>query len=566
MNFLKWVTLVALILGIPSVALSADVRTTLETNPEGTSIHIETESPKILSGGQYNYSGLVTSSDASGEIWHYSVVSGLTQKNISIGQAATHVLTGGWYGGGVMFEGIGGTGSVLWQTAEPVVGLNEYWVWLGVGTEIAPTADICYSVSTWTVYNDNGTPGYSSDDWMVSDDNCEVSRYEPTSATPVWTYDATGSFMASLTDAPGRYACAEDGSVFAVGGTIDGHLAVAFFDTTGSAPFMTYEDSTIAYPPRQVRITADGSKCIFRISADLYRVDIATGVLEDEYYLGSSTDCFGVSPDGSVVAHGFSSAYVATWNGTEYQHAWVRPVSGYYTGAATVAADNSTIYFGFYKSNYLSNRVYRFDVSSSTALWSYEYPAGSGGNQDIIEWMDCSDDGRWMAAASWGSEVGGGPEISVFDDLNPSSPIFSIDTPGSMFDIDISPNGQYVAATGKHVHANVMGSGTDIYFASVYETGIEGTPPVISGPVMLDPVRPNPAAGSIELSFSLSSAQQVSIGIFDQSGHLVAHVPAMQAAAGDHNVPIDIDLESGVYFCRLNGESGSGAVRFVVIR
>jgi len=496
-------------------------------------------------------------------IWHYSLPTGMTQKIAPLGQNSQHVFTGGWYGGGVMYAGTGGDGSALW-TVEPEVGANEYWTFLGTGTTAAATDDIYYAVQKWNVYNDNGTPSDPSDDFLVSSDNTSVSLFNSSSSTPLWTYTGgPGSFISASADDPGKSACASDGSVLAVAGAIDGHLAVQFFNSSSSTPVATYEDPALAYYPRQLRITADGSRCIFRVSATLYRVDTATGTLEASFSLDASNDCFAISPDGSVVAYGFTAARIATWDGSAYNLVAGQAVSGYYGGAAAIAADNSTIYFGFYKNNYKTNRILRFDVSSSVPLWTYDYPTGSGSNQDVVEWMDCSDDGRWMVAGSWGCN-NGGDEIEVFDDENPTAPVFTINTPGSVFHVDMSPDGRYVTATGKHVHANTMGSGTDTYFAEIDVMGIEE--PEHPASLQLISVTPNPVTNLLNLNFSVPSSGLVSIQVLDLSGRMVQNLVETHMSAGLHSMSFSTDLGTGMYFCTVSSNEQTATGKLIVVR
>lgn len=496
-------------------------------------------------------------------IWHFSEAAGLTQKLCPIGQNSGHVFAGGWYGGGMMFAGIGGDGSALWVT-EPGVGANEYWTSLGTGTAAAKTADIYYSSQIWNVYNDNGTPGNTADDYLVSEGNSAVSLFQSSSASPIWTSFSSAPFVSAPVDGPGKVDCSDDGSVYATSGSIDAHLAIKFYSNTSATPVAVYEDPSLNYFPRQLRLTADGTKCIFRVSATLYRVDTATGTLDASFPLDASNDCFAISPDGSVVAYGFTAARIATWDGSAYNLVAGSAVSGYYGGAAAIADDNSTIYFGFYKNNYTTNRILRFDLSTSSLVWTYDYPVGSGGNQDLVESMQCSDDGRWLVVGSWGSETGGGDEVQVFDDLNNTLPVFSINTPGSMFDVDISPNGQYISATGKHVHANTMGSGTDIYFAEIEVLGVESAEP--GNQLSLGPINPNPSANQFNLSFSLPSSGNVSIEVFDLSGRLVQNLSRTFMATGSHNTSFTTDLGTGVYICRLTSAGETASSKLLIAR
>ncbi|MCD4701988.1 MAG: T9SS type A sorting domain-containing protein [Candidatus Aegiribacteria sp.] len=435
----------------------------------------------------------------------------------------------------------------------------------GTGTAASENSDIFYSIIKYSIYNDNGTPGSTGDDWLVSDNNCEISCYDHSSATPLWTYIGTDIIDPGMVDNPGRFTCNDDGTILAVGCRIDDHLAVVFFSNSSSVPITIYEDPTVTYLPRQVRLTEDGSKCILRTSV-MYRVDTATGILEDSYDLGASTDCFGVSPDGSVVAYGFTAIRVAVWDGSAYNLEWARSASGYYAGGAAVADDNATIYFGCYRSDYLTNRITRHDISSSNPIWTYNYPTGTGGYQDVLEWMDCSEDGRWLVIGSWGCQTGGGPEVCVIDDQYPSTPAFTIDTPGSIFHVDITPDGNYISASGKHVHANVMGSGTDVYFAEIDHTGIEGESPHSYTNLVINQVYPNPACGSVSFSFVLPEQGPVSLDIFDISGHRVIGLFEGVLNTGEHDIATDIDLGNGLYFYRLSAEGGSAAGKLVISR
>ena len=467
-------------------------------------------------------------------LWHFSDAASMTQKVCPIGNGASYVLTGGWYGGAIMFDGVTGDGTTLW-TYEPAS-----WTGLGTGTAAAEGLDVFYAVQNWD---------------PVDGANTAVHCFAGGSATPVWTY-TDASFNSGGVDTPGKYACSEDGSVFAVGGAIDGHLAIQFFEPGSSTPISTYQDEALAYYPRQLRVTSDGSKCIFRTSATLYRVDTATGTLESSYALDASNDCFGVSPDGSVVAYGFTAARIARWNGSEYKLVDGTAVSGYYGGAAAVAADNSTVYFGFYKNTYMTNRVIRFDLDTGSTTWTYDYPTGSGSYQNVVEWMECSSDGRWMVIGSWGCENGGGAEINVFDDLNPLEPVFSIDSPGSIFHVDISTDGRYITAAGKHVHANEMGSGTDVYMAEIDVMGIEEEASALSLSLY-----PNPTSGSFSAAINLPDHSSARLSIFDLTGRC-RHEETV-TAEGSHAV--SASLPAGLYVCRVTSATETVSARFAVI-
>lgn len=531
----------------------ADTAVMLEVTPEGAFYRLPSTAPTAPAAG--------SPGTDSGLLWHFSQVQGLTQKTCPMGNNGEFVFTGGWYGGGMMFQGYSGEGTVLWQS-EPELGPNEYWTSLGTGTSAADDADLFWLVRVFSVWNDNGTPGYTSDDFLVSENNVQVCLFNGASSDPLWTWDGSGSFATGWIDQAGKYQCSPDGSVFALGGETGGHLAVAVFHHDSPEPVLMYENSSFTYSPRQLRLTADASRMIFSAGATLLRVNTSTGELEDTYDLGASTDCFGVSPDGSVVAYGFTSARLAVWDGTGYALSWSRSVSGYYAGAAAVAGDNSTVFFGFYKSNYLSNRILRFDASSSTPVWTYDYPTGSGANQDVVSWMDCSADGRWLAVSSWGCESGGGDEVIVLDDTSPSAPVFSINTPGSMFHVDITPDGSLLSAAGKHVHANVFGSGTDVYMAQLSTTGVEGA----GSCGLFVSAAPNPCAGAPTLELRLSEPGTVELSVFDLAGRPVHSVSLGLLAPGNHSVAVPAGLANGVYLARVTSGGEAASAKVVISR
>lgn len=488
-------------------------------------------------------------------IWHYTIATGLTQKISAMGDQGYYVFTGGWYGGGKMFRGLDGDGTVYWET-EPVLGDSLYTKNLATGTASAYDADAFFLVRTFDIWNDNGTPGSSGDDFLVSEDNVEVCYFLGDDPDPQWTWDGTGTFLPASPDEPGKCACTDDGSVFVVGGAINNNTGLAVFHPDSANPSLLYENVSYQYFPRQVRVTADGSKIICSVAANLLRVDIATGNLETTYNLGASTDCFAISADGSAVAYGFTSARLAQWNGSSYTQAWSYPISGYYAGAAAMSADGQKVFYGFYKNTYLSNRIIRFDAAGPTPVWTYDTPSGGGGYQDVVSWMDCTSDGGKLAVASWGCQSGGGDEVIVIADDSPAEPFFSVNSPGSMWHVDISPDGSYVCATGKHVHANVMGSGADVYMADVSQTGIEGTG--FAGPLGLS-LYPNPSPGSAAIGFTLPEQGNVEVSVFDLAGRRVQQMTAEGLARGDHNMPLSADLPSGLYIVslRFGGESVS---------
>ena len=78
--------------------------------------------------------------------------------------------------------------------------------------------------------------------------------------------------------------------------------------------------------------------------------------------------------------------------------------------------------------------------------------------------MVISNNGQAVALATWGDGKSS-PTIIVFQTSLATGPVFTLQTPGSMFAIDLYVREHivFVVACGKHVHANIMGEGGDAY-------------------------------------------------------------------------------------------------------
>jgi subtilisin family serine protease len=83
---------------------------------------------------------------------------------------------------------------------------------------------------------------------------------------------------------------------------------------------------------------------------------------------------------------------------------------------------------------------------------------------------------------------------------------------------------------------------------------------------------PNPSSLGTEISFVLPERSTVVVGIYDVAGRLVRELSRGDREAGSHEVRWDgLDAggaraASGVYFCRVSGESFAGTARIVLLR
>lgn len=93
--------------------------------------------------------------------------------------------------------------------------------------------------------------------------------------------------------------------------------------------------------------------------------------------------------------------------------------------------------------------------------------------------------------------------------------------------------------------------------------GIEGEAP--STGLWLGTVSPNPCCGNPVINFSLSYPCEISLQVFDVSGHLVKTVTSGLYQQGEHSVQVD-DLSSGCYLYRLAGDGFSEVRKMVILK
>jgi len=186
-----------------------------------------------------------------------------------------------------------------------------------------------------------------------------------------------------------------------------------------------------------------------------------------------------ISYDGSLIVNGDYNGYVKLYEFDDelntYYEKWNFHVGGGGTSAWVIgmgiSGDGSTVVVGtlvFIPGGY-DGEIYCFDSYSPEPLWVYEHTG------DEIESVDLSFDGSIIAAAGYGPLDHSRPDFFLFR-KNSNQPIFTINTPGSMFDTDISPDGTMCTFGGKAVHAREFGSGGILYNINSYPGGgvVEG--------------------------------------------------------------------------------------------
>jgi hypothetical protein len=173
-----------------------------------------------------------------------------------------------------------------------------------------------------------------------------------------------------------------------------------------------------------------------------------------------------ISYDASIIVNGDYSGFVHVYNYDEnaetYYEAWTYGVNGGGTsdwiGGMAISADGSTIAVGtltFLPAGY-NGQIYLFNSYSPNPVWIYEN-AG-----DYVIDIDISDDGSLIATASYGPIDNSTADFLLFR-RESNIPVFEINTPGSLFTVDLAGDGSFCATGGKAVHARIMGSGGNLY-------------------------------------------------------------------------------------------------------
>jgi WD40 repeat protein len=242
------------------------------------------------------------------------------------------------------------------------------------------------------------------------------------------------------------------------------------FEAGNGDPIVEYDLPDPAGNAAATAISAGGEYVAVAAWPNVYVYDVYGQTLRWSGSLPAGNDALAISGDGRYLGWGWTTFYFREWTGSSYDLLWSHsPGSGYYVGqcaltnagdALAVAWDNGSTY-----PNEITLDIY--DLPSLDLRWSYEYAAPPGAapvpqHVDIPSQMCFSPDGERLAVSSWGGSF---PEIHVFDTASPE-PLYMLDTPGSMFDIDVITTGAgttYVTACGKNVHAGQSGRGGDLY-------------------------------------------------------------------------------------------------------
>lgn len=420
----------------------------------------------------------------------------------------------------------------------------------------------------------------------------------PGSGIPDWTNTFAGYGVTSY----GPIAVSDDGSTIAViaAPATDAHLLL--FDAGSATPLANYVASGLGFP-RSVKINTDGRYTPFIASATIVVYDRDLLDVRDQIPMGFSNSALDISGDGNLIAYGWPSLRVMEWNGLSYQEVWSWSPGGvYYLNRVAISTDGATIVSCWYTTSHNTLKVVVHNAGSSAPLWTHDYAYSSGVYQEGSSDVDITDDGSYFIVGSYGDADNLNPEVHMFQRDGTPHVYYTVDMPGSVLSVDISKDGSYATACGKHVHINEMGRGGDIVMIGTGLTGVRSTDVCdLPSQSVLISSHPNPFSRTTTIRYSLRGSRgaegqrgggshipnrtsHITLSIYDLAGRLVrtlVNEPTSsfgfssggEFASGE---PVSVSwdgrdhagvrLSDGAYFLRLEAGEHSATRRLVIVR
>lgn len=284
----------------------------------------------------------------------------------------------------------------------------------------------------------------------------------------------------------------------------------------------------------------------------------------------------GISGDGKLIATinygGFLRVY--QWNGTSYVFLfgnqeppgsfgnWYTSVDISYDGKYVAAGT-----LNFLTSNTFDGKVKVFKTSNGgTPVWTY---SGCG---DEVSALSFSKSGNVLSASSWGEFSHSTEDLYIFKTIAGSTPIYKLNTPGSLFYCNTSDDGRTVIAGGKGVHARQFGLGGILYNIEVdtadNPVSINNISSDIKGFELFQNY-PNPFNPFTKIVYNLNSNVQsnVKLSVFDILGNEVVTLVNEKQNAGRNEIHLDgSGLSSGIYFYKLTAGKYSDTKKLILLK
>ncbi len=424
---------------------------------------------------------------------------------------------------------------------------------------------------------------FAAVDFDDTDSSATILAWRAESSTPLWSYAVYPCRSLTYAGWASRkpIQVSDDGSTIAVGitmhgtGGLQGRLLV--FDPESAVPAVDY--SLPSGSITGVEVTRNGDFVALASWPTVYVYDRTANSLRWSGSIGAGNDALAISGDGRYLAWGWTTFYLREWNGSIYAPVWTYdPPGSYYVGQCALSTAEDLLALTWDNGSSDPNELWveLYELPSLALLWDFDYhdspadrsgAAASGAGQDARDptetasYATFAPDGDRFAVASWGGTF---PEVHVFA-RSDSFPIFVLDTPGTMFDIDIVTTldgTSYVAACGKNVHTGISGRGGDFY-------AIEIPGPASDAPGATDTalaagflrVGPNPFRHETRIAYGAPASGSARLGVYDLQGRLIRRLTRMtRAGTGeatwDGRDESGLRVGAGVYWVRFtSGET-----------
>ena len=298
-----------------------------------------------------------------------------------------------------------------------------------------------------------------------------VARHDVVSASqgapfaPSWTHDA-----GLLTNGPARLAASLGGErvVLAVWDNHSAHVQVDFL--AGESGALVNRVLVPGAALNQVEISDGGDVVALSAGLDLYLFD-GVGALLHHEPLKASTRALSLSGDGSTLAvGGISQLAVFT---PDHAGGWGNSFNAFAGGdevaaAADLSQDGSVLGLAWWNyANAVDMHFQIWDLELVAKVTDLPIPGAQGGPQNLPEVVEVTPSGQHVAFGTWGG--GSLPEVIV---LRPGGdlPLYGVDLPGSVRDLDLSDSGNRLLVAYRSTHNNTASQAGGVL---LYENGAQ---------------------------------------------------------------------------------------------
>ena len=309
------------------------------------------------------------------------------------------------------------------------------------------------------------------DAWIVP----KLTAYEHAGGgAALWSVDLPGS--KAYADKGLGVRVSRDSEVvvawWAVTGPTGLHVEAFHGDGTPLSSTVLYEDA--GYIPGladTADFSDDLSRAVFSeaITKKVVILDIASGATELVYKNGLAESA---GPN-AMSGDGLRFASTANSHLGNTLLVWERDPSGTWSvirqlpypadgGFLKVAMDRTgnRVAFAIGDNSQEGFQILLYDLASDSILFDHTFDAPGTTLANIVSDLCMDDDGRTVAGSTWGDSLNLTPEVFVFDEGGKL--LRAIDTGGSCYTVDITPEGDLVIAGSKRTHASMLGPGGDL--------------------------------------------------------------------------------------------------------